>query len=170
MLIDKNNEFADAVSVANVAATINIGSTIDLSTAGIDVGNGTPLWLVVSVDTAIVTGGSTGTLQFALVSDSTAVPATDSTRSVHALSPAFVTDDDPTIPAGRQLFCFALPLCNDYVSRSVAGVDVTTGPGAPYERYLGVQAIIATTTITAGKVNAFLTHDPLGWKAYAAGI
>jgi hypothetical protein len=40
--------------------------------------------------------------------------------------------------------------------------------GQAYERYLAVQAVIATTTVTAGKINAFLTHDVSKWKSYDA--
>ena len=165
MIFDDLNEFADAQSVASAAGTYNIGDVIDLSAAGQDAGQFERLYLVCTVDTAIVTGGAAGTLQFRLVSDDSTSPST-TTCSVHVISPAFVTDDDPTIPAGTQLFCIPLPICNDYVSKSVAGVPVTTGAGAPYERYLGVQYVVGTTTITAGKVNLFLTRDPRGAKAY----
>ena len=166
-ILDSLLEFGDAYSVATAAGTNLMTNQIDLSAAGIDVGQGHPLWLVINVDTAIVTGGSAGTLHFRLVSDDTAsIHAT--TCSIHLESPRFVTDDDPTIPVGTQLCCYALPICNDYVSKSVAGAFVTSAsPGGRYERYLGVQAIVTTTTITAGKVNAFLTFDPHGWRSYA---
>jgi hypothetical protein len=167
-MFDKQNEFADAVTVALAAGTTNLGNQIDLLQAR-DVGAGRPLWLVINVATAIVTGGAAGTIQFRLVSDDTASISTTAC-SVHLISPAFVTDDDPTIPVGTQLFCAALPLCQDFVSVSVAGVPVTTGPGAPYERFLGVQVIVGTTTITAGAVNAYLTLDPHGLKQYADAV
>jgi hypothetical protein len=35
---------------------------------------------------------------------------------------------------------------------------------------LGIQAVIGTTEVTAGKINAFLTKDVASWKAYADGI
>jgi hypothetical protein len=35
---------------------------------------------------------------------------------------------------------------------------------------LGILAVTATTTTTAGKINAFLTHDVAKYKAYADGI
>lgn len=167
MIMDSLLEFGDAYSVATAAGTNLMTNQIDRQAAGLDLGNGQPLYLVINVDTAIVTGGLAGTLHFRLVSDDTAsIHAT--TCSIHLETPRFVTDDDPTIPAGTQLFCCALPLCNDYVSVSVAGVPVTSAsPGGQYERYLGLQAIVTTTTITAGKVNAFLTYDPHGWKAHA---
>lgn len=165
MLFDKLAEFADAVTVALAAGTTNLGSQYDAQAIR-DIGAGRPLYLIINVDTAIVTGGSAGTIQFRVVSDDTAAIST-TTCSVHLYTPIFVTDDDPTIPAGRQLFCCALPLCEDFVSRSVAGVDVLVGQGAPYERYIGIQVIVGTTTITAGAVNAFLSLDPHGLKQYA---
>lgn len=158
-LFDKLAEFADAVSVAAAAGTTLLGSQIDLATAGLNIGDGEPLYLVLTVDTAIVTGGSAGTLHFRLVSDAQAA-IDDTTCSIHVETPRFVTDDDPTIPVGTVLGVYPLPICDQPVSRSVAGVDVTTGPGAQYERFLGIQAIVTTTTITAGKVNAFLTVTP----------
>ena len=42
--------------------------------------------------------------------------------------------------------------------------------GVVYERYLGILATIGTTTVTAGKINAFLTMNPSKWKAYADAI
>ena len=43
------------------------------------------------------------------------------------------------------------------------------GEGAVYEEFYGIQAVIGTTTITAGAINAFLTLNPVGWRAYAEG-
>lgn len=168
MIQDKLAIFGSAFSVAVAASTVNLTDVYDLQSSTRGMGNGQPIYLVISVHTAIVTGGSAGTLQFRVVSDDTASPST-TTCSVHVYSPIYVTDDDPTIPAGTQLFHTALPICNDYVSKSVAGVYVTTGQGAPYERYVGIQAIIGTTTITAGAVDAFLTYDPHGWRALPDG-
>lgn len=168
MLFDKFAEFADAQSVAQAAGTYNSTNQVDVTNLR-DIGNGTEIYLVCTVDTAIVTGGVAGTLQFGLVSDDTAAISTV-TRSVHLISPAFVTDDDPLIPAGTMLFQWALPTQNDFVSRSVAGVPVTTGPGAPYERFIGVQFTVGTTAITAGAVSIYLTASKRAWKPYADAV
>ncbi len=145
-IMDANLEFADAVSVANAAATINIGDVIDMSVVR-DIGNGQPVYLVISVDTEIITGGSAGTIQFQLVSDAVTTPST-TTATIHAISEEFVTDDtlliDDELRAGEFPFVVALPL-----------------EGPEYERYLGIQAIIGTTTTTAGNINAYLTLDPV---------
>jgi hypothetical protein len=154
MILDNTLEFADAVSVAAAAGTANIGDVIDLSVAR-DVGNGEPLYLVITVDTEIITGGSAGTIQFLLVSDGTDTIATNGTATTHYASRLFVTDDaaanDAALSAGAVPVVVALPM-----------------EGQAYERYLAVQAVIATTTVTAGKINAFLTRDVARWKAYDA--
>ncbi len=158
MWLDERNEFADAVSVAAAAGTALIGDVFDSGAAHRDLGSGKPLWFVITVDTEIITGGNAGTLQFALVSDAQAAIATDGTASVHYLSKAFVTDDaaanDAQMNAGGMPVCVVLPV-----------------EGVVYERYLGVLAITATTTTTAGKINAFLTFDqPPGWRAYPDAV
>lgn len=152
MLLDKRNEFADAVSVVAAASTINLGNVIDSGTVVRDLGTGEPLYLVISVDTSIITGGVAGTIQFLLVSDSSATPAVDGSASVHYASKAFVTDDDALndLDAGETAVCIPLP----------------AGGQVPYERYIGVQAVIATTAVTAGAVSAFLTPTPAMYKAY----
>lgn len=156
MIMDDRNEFADAVSVAAAAGTALIGDVIDLGANHRDLGNGQPLYFVITVDTEIITGGAAGTIKFQLVSDAQAAIATDGTASVHFDTGTFVTDDsaanDAQMNAGAQICCVAIPL-----------------EGRVYERFLGVLAVIATTTVTAGKINAFLTYDPHGWSPYAEG-
>lgn len=152
MILDERNEFADAVSVAAAAGTALIGDQIPLSVAR-DIGNGQPVYWVVTIDTEVITGGAAGTLTFQLVSDATAAIATNGSATVHAQSQAFVTDgtdaNDPKLKAGEVAVCMAVPL-----------------EGAEYEGFLGVLAVTATTTTTAGAINSFLTLDPTGWKAY----
>lgn len=154
MIIDKRTEFADAVSVAAAAGTANIGNQIDISVAR-DVGNGKTTYVVITCDTSIITGGVAGTIQFQLVSDDSASIATDGSQSVHWVSPEFVTDDDALndLDAGDVVAVFTLPLEGS----------------VPYERFLGIQAVVGTTTVTAGAISAFLTPDAHGWKAYPDG-
>lgn len=152
MILDKLNEFADAQSVAGTAGTtINVGSQIDIGSAR-DIGAGQPLYLVINVDTSIITGGTAGTIAFQLASDATASIAVNGSQTIHYTSKAFVTDDDALneLDAGETAVIIDLPM-----------------EGVAYEQFLGVQAVIGTTDTTAGKINAFLTHDPSKWKAYA---
>lgn len=147
MILDELTEFANAASVAAGTGTANIGDQIDLGATPPDVGNGEPLYLVISVDTEIITGGTAGSIQFQLASDDSASIATNGTQTVHFTSRAFVTDDaganDAELSAGALPVVIALPM-----------------EGAPYERYLGVQAVIAGQTVTAGAISAYLTRTP----------
>lgn len=157
MILDKRNEFADAVSVALTAGAAwqNIGDVIDLGLAARDVGNGEPLYLVVNVDTGINAAGA-GSIQFRLASDDSGT-INVSTGTVHAVSPLFVTSttsgDAPSgaLQAGTTLWIVALPM-----------------EGNVYEQYLGIQVNVLTQNTSAGKVNAFLTHDVARWKSYDA--
>lgn len=157
MILDDKLEFCDAVSVALTAGATpqNVGDVIDTG-ATRDLGNGEPLYLVITVDTGIITGGAAGTIQFQLVSDGTDTIATNGTQSIHFKSQQFVTDDDALndLDAGETVVCIALP----------------TDGQEPYERYLALQVIVLTTDTTAGKINAFLTKDPTGWKSYANAV
>lgn len=151
MIMDELTEFADAVAVNAVAGTALIGDVMDLGSVHRDVGNGRAMWLVINVDTEIITGGSAGTVKFQLASDSTADLATSAT--IHIDTGTFATGaaaSNAQLAAGKTLACIALPL-----------------EGKVYERYLGILCVTATTTTTAGKINAFLTFDPTGWQAYA---
>ena len=81
MILDERTEFADAVSCnTGAAGTYNIGDVIDLSVAR-DIASGRPLYLVVGVDTSIITGGNAGTIAFQLVSDGTDTIATNGTAT-----------------------------------------------------------------------------------------
>lgn len=154
MIMDELLEFADAVSVAAAAGTALIGDVIDLGSAARDIGADEELYLVISVDTEIITGGSAGTIQFQLASDAQAAIATDGSASIHYTSAAFVTDDAAAnatlMNAGQYPVIIVLPR-----------------EGTVYERYLGILCVIATTTVTAGKINAFLTKDVSKYRAYA---
>ena len=154
MIMDERTEFCDATSVAAAAGTALVGDVIDLGAVARDIGNGQPIYLVITTATEIITGGSAGTVKFQLVSDSTANLATSTT--VHIDTGTFVTDDSAAnsaqLNAGGVIFCGPLPL-----------------QGNVYEQYLGILCITATTTTTAGAINAFLTLDPRGWAAYAEG-
>lgn len=145
-IIDKRLEFADATSVAGTAGTALIGSQIDLGPGGRDIGSGEPLYLTITVDTSIITGGTAGTIQFKLASDDSAAIATDGSASEHWVSKVFVTDDDALndLDAGEVVCSIPLP----------------SNGQVPYERYLGILAVIGTTTVTAGAISAVITKDP----------
>lgn len=141
MIMDELLEFMDA-QAETTATTHNSDSYVDLGTtaAAREIGHGEPLYFVVTCDTTPTSGGS-ATVQFKLVSDSTTTISIDGSESVHYASDVIAYSD---ITAGDTVVCVAVP----------------DGAIKPYERYLGAQLVIGTTTLTAGKFNAFLTKDP----------
>ncbi len=146
MILDERNEFADAVSVGTPnSTTVNVGDTIDTEVIR-DLGAGQPVYLVITVDTAIVSGGA-ATVAFLLVSDSTTTIATDATATKHIESDA--------IP----------------VATLVAGytqVHVLPSVNPLYERHLAFQVKeTAGQALNGGLINAFLTVDPHGWTSFA---
>ena len=148
-ILDERLEFADNVDVSAAAGTAQIGDIIDLGAAGEDIGNGQPLYLVIRTGgTEIITGGVAGTLQFQLASNAATTLAADGTDTVHLMTEEHVTDGTDAnateMKAGGIIYMGAIP----------------AGTNGNYERYLGVLAVTATTTTTAGTINAFLTLDP----------
>jgi hypothetical protein len=133
VILDERTEFCDATSaILNIGNAI-IGDVIDLGATPTlrDIGAGEQLYLVIQVDTDFV--GTNGTVTFDLVSDSAAALTTS--KTTHLSTGAIPV---ATLVAGYQR-AFALP------------------KEATYERYLGLWETVATTNVTAGKINAFLT-------------
>jgi hypothetical protein len=157
MILDERNEFCDATSVALTAGASwqNIGDVIDVGLAARDIGNGEPVYLVVTVDTGINAAGA-GSIAFRMASDDSGTIHA-STSTVHAVSPTLTTSttsgDAPSgaLRAGQVLWVTALPM-----------------EGNVYERYVGIQTLVSTQDTSAGKVNVFLTRDVARWKAYDA--
>jgi hypothetical protein len=148
MILDKRNEFCDATALnTGGAGTYLVGDQIDLGVAR-DMGNGQPMYLVITVDTLPTSANSTATAQFTLASDDSASIATNGTASVHFQTKAFAISE---MAAGNVLAAVALPM-----------------EGVAYERYLGVLQTTGTQAFTGGKINAFLTHDVAKWKSYDA--
>lgn len=154
MILDERAEFADAVSVAASASTFVVGDVMDLGSAPTtqDIGIGEPMWIVINVDTEIITGGNAGTIQFHVVSDSLATlgSATVASCTTHLVSDSIVTDGTDA---------------NGALCKAGATILAARLPSGSYERYLGVLCTVGTTTTTAGKVNAFLTKDFGKWTA-----
>lgn len=149
MWMDKRTEFADAIAVGTATGTAIIGDVIDLEDQR-DIGSSANVWLVVQLQTAMVSAGA-ATLQLKLVSDAQAALATDGSATEHIVSSVMAYD---SVAAGDVLLQAILPL-----ERS----------GKPYERYLGIIGTIGTAALTAGKINAFLTLQPPVQKAYPDG-
>ena len=150
MYLDNNLEFADATSVGTPNnTTVNVGDIIDSDVAR-DLGTGQPVFLVVQVTTAIISGGA-ATVRFKLVSDSTDSIATDGTQTQHAASDIIPKAD---LIAGWQ-WITPLPPEGDIA----------------YERFLAFQVEEeAGQALTGGNVNAFLTLNPRSYKGYADAV
>lgn len=143
MILDERNEFADATALGTSGTGRQlVGDVIDLGGVTQDVGNGQPLYLVIQVDTAVTSDGS-ATVSFELASDAQAAIATNGTASVHFATAAIAKT---SLTAGATVAAAALPM-------------------GTYERYLGILANVGTAAVTAGKINAFLTHDVAKWVA-----
>jgi hypothetical protein len=147
MILDELLEFCDAVALnTGGAASYLIGDVIDLG----DVptlqgpGFGAPVYLVITVDTAVDSAGDDTVQQFHLVSDAQAAIEDDGTATYH-----FSTGElaQATLVAGALVAAVALPLTRNY------------------ERYLGILHTTSVAAATAGKVNAFLTLDVAQWAA-----
>lgn len=146
MIMDELLEFADATALSTAGTGLAaVGDVIDLGATPQDLGNGQQLYLVIQVDTAVTSAGS-ATVSFQLVSDGTSTLAADGTETLHYASAAI---PKASLVAGYEIV-----------------VAVPLEGSTAYERYLGVQQNVGTAALTAGKINAFLTFDPKGWKAY----
>lgn len=147
MIMDSRLELCDATALNTGGAGVYLlGNQPNLGLAPGDIGEGESLYLVLSVDTTCTSGGA-ATVSFSLASDDTAAVST-STSTVHLTTPVFPV---ASLVAGFQR-AFALPR------------------GAIYEQYLGLLQTTAVAAFTAGKVNAFITRDPTGIRAYADGV
>ncbi len=150
MYMDNNLEFADETSVGTPnSTTVNVGDIVDSDVAR-DLGTGEPMYLVVQVTTAIVSGGS-ATVRFKLVSDSTSTIAVDGTATEHA---AMESTAVALLVAGFQ-WIVALP-----PEGSVA-----------YQQFLAFQVEEdAGQALNGGAVNAFLTPNPRSYQGYPDAV
>lgn len=149
MIIDNFAEFGDdATLVGTAASTYVLGDVIDLGSAPTtqDIGTGEPIYIVVQISDAVLAAGGAANVTFKVVSDSTDNLATSPTT--HLTSAAIAKG---TLVAGYTVFAALLP-------------------SGSYERYLGVTYTPDTNNTTAGKANAFLTHDIAKWVALPDAI
>lgn len=143
-IMDSTTEFCDATALSTAATGLAlIGNVMDLTKVR-DIGNGRQVYLVISVDTAVTSGGA-ATVSFLLVSDAQAALAVDGSATQHYASVAI---PKATLIAGYQVV-----------------VEVPLEKPA-YEQFLGILQNVGTAALTAGKINAYLTLEPPSWKAY----
>ena len=144
MILDERTEFFDGILIPQSAGTSILGDVVDTGANQRDLGNGEDIFWYVSCD---VSGAGGTSAQFNLVTDDN---ASLSTPAIIASSPVIVLAN---LTAGRMLYMTTLPI-----------------EGVAYERYLGVQAVVAGTFTGLGAVSSGLTLDPKGWKAYKDAV
>jgi hypothetical protein len=145
MILDSRNEFSDAYALnTGGAGTYALGSIIDLGAAQQGREASASAMRIVIILQTTATSGGLATAQFHVVSDSTTTLATDGSATYH-----FSTGAIPvaTLVWGYRILSVGLP------------------PGR-YERYLGILQTTGVAALTAGKIDAFLTNGPSGWRAY----
>lgn len=148
MITDKLTQFASAVAMdTGAAGTYLVGDVVDLEVAR-DVGQGYPLYLVINIETTATSGGS-ATASFTLASDAQAAIAADGSATAHLTTPVVAV---AALVAGKNMLKAVIPM-----------------EGLEYERYLGILQTTAVAAFTAGKIDAFLTINPAGWKALPDG-
>lgn len=143
-IIDSRLAFADSLDCDAEIGTVLATNQIDLLAAGLNIGNGTPVYLCMAVTEAFTDGGDAATLTVRLCSDDSA--------SVHATTSTIHIDSGALLKAALTLgakFAWPLPVS-----------------GSAYERYLGVNLITGTAGFDAGMVDLFLSTDPGIWAAY----
>lgn len=146
MIVDKLTQFGEDFDLDQETGSYLFTNQIDLGAAGVDIGNGKPVYLVCVVTETFTDGGDSATLTLQLRSDDSA-SIHASTSSLHFETAAMLKAN---LTAGRK-FVFAVPQAN----------------AVPYERYLGLQAVVATAGFDSGMISAFLSLDPTGWTAIA---
>lgn len=146
MIVDKLTEFGEDFDLDQETGSYLLTNQIDLGAAGVDPGAGQPVYLNVIVTETFTDGGDAATLVLQVRSDDSA-SIHASTSSLHFASGSMLK---AVLTAGTK-FTFALPHTN----------------AIPYERYLGVQAVVGTAGFDSGMISAFLSLDPTGWKPYA---
>lgn len=148
MITDKLTTFCNGVALnTGAAGTYLIGDVVDMENLR-DIGQGFPLYLVLTVETTATSDGS-ATAVLKLSSDEQAAIATDGSATDHLVSATFAV---AAMSAGTSLLAAVIPL-----------------EGETYERYLGILQVTGVAAFTAGAVDAFLTTDVAKWKAYADG-
>ena len=144
-IMDYRLEFADSTSVGAAVATTVVGNIIDLgaastfndSTRNADYGDGTPIYLHVRMNAAATGTTNVSTIAFYLQEAGSTTAA--SFANALTLKAATVVG---TYVAGYKVYDAALP------SRS-------------YKRYLRLAAAVATSSLTAGTVDGFISLDPV---------
>lgn len=143
MILDERTEFFDALLIPQAAGTTVLGDVIDLSVPR-DLGQGIPVFWTVTED--ITAAGGTS-IQLNLITSATSNMASP---TVIASTPVILLAG---LTAGKILYQAPLP-----------------AEGNLYQRYLGVQGVVAGTFTGTGAISSFLTLDSRSTKHYPQGV
>ncbi len=140
MIFDAKFEIADDADLYadGTTAYITTGKEIDWVKSGLNIGQGTPIYLNIIVGTTVYSGGTS--CQFFLEVDDTS-EGHDSTFKRVLMTDVLVTAD--------------LDAVGDFIYSGAVPVDVDA------ERYL-LLGVTTVGTFTQGKVNAWLSNAPIG--------
>lgn len=139
-IIDTSLQFANQTALSTAATGLAlVGNVIDLTVAR-NIANGKPLYLVITVTTAVTSAGA-ATVQFLLTSGAVAAIPVDGSATQHYASAAI---PKATLVAGYQIVV-PLPL-----------------ESPAYQEFLGIQQNVGAAALTAGAITAELTLDPPG--------
>ena len=163
MILDKNLYFGTDLDASQGAGGPTLfGDVIDLGTAAaIRTGllGGETMYFVVTCTLQIIHAGSPGTISFQLQSGPEAAITTAPTR--HCSSMDILTDSAANLATARAA---GTPSAQgNYTGGILCCIPI---PPGNFQRYLGAFWTVATTTTTAGTVDAFLTKDPTYWRAF----
>lgn len=143
-IIDSTLQFCNATALSTAATGLAlVGNVIDLTSAR-NVAAGRPLYLVITVTTAVTSAGA-ATVSFLLASDSIAAIHVDGSATQHYASFAI---PKATLVAGYQLVV-PLPL-----------------ESPAYQEFVGILQNVGTAALTAGAITAELVLDPPVNKTY----
>ena len=144
-IFDLLTTFADKVTSPTATGVAQFGNTVDTQVAR-DIGQGHPVYLIVMVSEAFTSGTSAATVDFQFrTSTNDTISGTDTIKV--STGPVAVND---------------LVLDYYYVVTLPAGL-------ADYDQYIGMSVDVGGEALTAGGASAFLSLDPIGWKAQAEG-
>ncbi len=152
MILDYLVEFCADTAVPTATGNAQVGDSIDLSAGdptqtvtriGADASK--QMFVVITVTEAFTSGGA-ATVQFGVYTDAQD-PITPASATVNVLGGTFAVAD---LTAGTRI---------------VLALSSVQG-----ERYLGLGADVGTAALTAGKVTAGLTYDPVGTYTYPDAV
>ena len=141
MILDSLLKLSDGQDFSQTTGDYYSTNVINTSTTTGDIGAGEQLYLIIVIDEAFTSAGSTATVKFSLIDEA---DTTLDSSSVEIVSTDALIVTGLTL--GRQPIVLPVPA------------------GLITQQYLGMRVDIAAQTTTAGTVTAFLGIGPQTWN------